>query len=66
MKHTIITIKNRDSSVSQILEFKGDISIIYIGNSVTIIEMIGLNQTRQTDIILNHGQLVNVRNWGTK
>ena len=66
MKHTIVIIKNRDTSVSQVLEFKTDVSIIYVGSTITILELIGLNNTRQTEITLSHGQFITVRNWRDK
>lgn len=66
MKHTIVTIVNRDLSKSRVLSFKGDISIIVTASSVKIVEMLGINQTRDTDIPLLTGQAVSIRNWGTK
>ena len=66
MKHTIVTIVNRDLSKSRVLSFKGDISITVTASSVRVMEMLGINQTRDTDIPLLTGQAVSIRNWGTK
>ena len=66
MKHTIVTIVNRDLSKSRVLSFKGDISIIVTGSCVRVCEMLGINKTRDTDIPLLTGQAVSIRNWGTK
>ena len=66
MKHTIVTIVNRDLSKSRVLSFKGDISIIVTASLVRVTEMLGINKTRDTDIPLLTGQAVSIRNWGTK
>ena len=63
MKKTIITVYNRDASKSFVVEFNGDISVIVSPYQITVTEY---KNNQVTKFILNHGQYVNVRNWGTK
>lgn len=64
MKVTVITIYNRDSTVSKKQSFKGDISVIVTTSCVKVTKFNGTKTPEETIINISFGQAVNVRNWG--